>query len=774
MRRVKFLGLAVLLLAACGEQGEQLAPGGSGGSGGAGGSGGGALCGNGVVEAGESCDDGNDVDGDACTSGCEVARCGDGFVHEGAEACDDGNDVDTDGCTSTCALPACGDGHVQGDEACDHGVANSDTAADACRSDCTAARCGDGVRDTGEACDDANEDEDDECTSLCQPPRCGDGFLQGDEACDDGEANSDQAPDACRTDCATPACGDGVADSGEACDDGNDDETDGCTTLCAAPRCGDGILHEGEACDDGAGNSNSRADACRLNCTAPSCGDGVADSGEACDDGNDDDSDLCLRSCTLARCGDGILRSTEECDDGNNLDGDTCDSACLLTFCGNGSVDTPLQGTVTVVTPVVTNPNGATGHVCHDGASCSGPCNLYVDRDPQAPEHGICQALGHRRAVSVVWGSGVGADDEVMPQAANWSCDGYACEASDDADTTDDCDAGEMLDTIVCERMPFVEACDDANTDPYDACTPGCTATYCGDGVVHNGVETCDDGNTVGGDGCSATCMREGRSLPAPGQRLTLTGSLDANDAVWERPYEDCSRSWITGMHYELHEFTNDTAAELLLIFTAEWAPGTDGYLHIVDPPFNPVPPIYNCLAGDDDYGASGSQIFAYTVPAGSSITVVASDGAPGGQIGAYTLRIFAIGALEMDGNEAAAEAMPIALDEIVTGMILNGDKDYFAFQATAGATYSIETWSGAPESCAVGNGSSADTRIRLYDTDGVTELATDDNGGLASACSLLTWTAPSTGTYYFRTQYTDDSDVWESIIPYFVEVRSP
>ena len=39
-----------------------------------------AACGNGSVEVGEQCDDGNDTNTDECTNGCEVGVCGDG-VH---------------------------------------------------------------------------------------------------------------------------------------------------------------------------------------------------------------------------------------------------------------------------------------------------------------------------------------------------------------------------------------------------------------------------------------------------------------------------------------------------------------------------------------------------------------------------------------------------------------------------------------------------------------------------------------------------------------------
>jgi hypothetical protein len=47
----------------------------------------------------------------------------------------------------------CGNGTLEGGEACDNGVANSDYFPDACRLDCTKAKCGDGVVDSGEACD---------------------------------------------------------------------------------------------------------------------------------------------------------------------------------------------------------------------------------------------------------------------------------------------------------------------------------------------------------------------------------------------------------------------------------------------------------------------------------------------------------------------------------------------------------------------------------------------------------------------------------------------
>lgn len=63
------------------------------------------TCGNGLVEDGEACDDGNDVNRDACTSECEEAFCGDGIVWNGQEACDLGPlNSDTGDCGLDCQL----------------------------------------------------------------------------------------------------------------------------------------------------------------------------------------------------------------------------------------------------------------------------------------------------------------------------------------------------------------------------------------------------------------------------------------------------------------------------------------------------------------------------------------------------------------------------------------------------------------------------------------------------------------------------------------------
>ena len=62
------------------------------------------VCGNGVMEVGEDCDDGNLENSDACLNSCKNAKCGDGVVQQGAEQCDDGNQNNADGCTNQCVV----------------------------------------------------------------------------------------------------------------------------------------------------------------------------------------------------------------------------------------------------------------------------------------------------------------------------------------------------------------------------------------------------------------------------------------------------------------------------------------------------------------------------------------------------------------------------------------------------------------------------------------------------------------------------------------------
>ncbi|MEX1369406.1 MAG: DUF4215 domain-containing protein [Nannocystaceae bacterium] len=293
-----------------------------------------SCCGNGVVDPGEVCDDGNALDGDGCSATCQGATCGNGVVDAG-EACDDGNTDDLDSCLDDCTLPACGDGILQvGVEQCDDQNADD---TDACLGgSCTLASCGDGLLWAGvESCDDGNLDDTDSCPGSCLPATCGDGYVQaGVEDCDDG--NLDDS-DACLTGCIAAACGDGIIQFGvEDCDDGNLDDSDACVSTCEFATCGDGFVQDGvEMCDDGNLDDD---DDCPSTCAPATCGDGFVQAGvEECDDANADDTDGCLSTCVLAFCGDGFVQEgVEMCDDGDADDDDACPSTCEIATCGDG------------------------------------------------------------------------------------------------------------------------------------------------------------------------------------------------------------------------------------------------------------------------------------------------------------------------------------------------------------------------------------------------------------------------------------------------------
>jgi cysteine-rich repeat protein len=127
-----------------------------------------AYCGNGAIDPGEVCDDGNNVNGDGCASDCRsLESCGNGIVDSAAgEECDDGNLSNNDACLDTCRLNRCGDGFVEfGVEACDNGGINDAS----CNANCTLPTCGDAITNTaaGEQCDDGNAVNGDGCSTSC-------------------------------------------------------------------------------------------------------------------------------------------------------------------------------------------------------------------------------------------------------------------------------------------------------------------------------------------------------------------------------------------------------------------------------------------------------------------------------------------------------------------------------------------------------------------------------------------------------------------------------
>ena len=268
-----------------------------------------SLCGDGVVDGLENCDDFNAITEDcpygerSCTVCTEICIEGPGIVH------------------------FCGDEVLDAAEACDEGFTPSQTCEYGdpnCRV-CTP-----------------------QCTLIAGPVRlCGDNVVDPEETCDDGNLMTEDCQynvlscQVCDLDCqliernaqtgGIHFCGDGVIDApaGEVCDDGatpsglcpygEESDCQVCTAECTltdAPRryCGDGVKDAEEDCDDGdAYNNNGCTNACTIEagfvCTGdspsvcdetPSCGDGnIAVGFEACDDGNTNDGDGCDANCTI-------------------------------------------------------------------------------------------------------------------------------------------------------------------------------------------------------------------------------------------------------------------------------------------------------------------------------------------------------------------------------------------------------------------------------------------------------------------------------------------
>lgn len=246
-----------------------------------------AVCGDGFIDPGEACDDGNTVGGDGCSLDCKAIEANFVCPTPGAK------------CVSTMI---CGDGILQGTEQCDDG--NTSAKVDGCSATCTL--------DVGWVCPLPG--------TACSAAKCGDGHKAGSEECDDGNnADNDGCSATCRLQTTTVTVAPTATKPGSTTIINWTCPTDGLpcvkSTCGAANGANPPVVEGTEQCDDG---NNKPFDGCSPDCQfEPSCPSGKCD----------------------AKCGDGLLfdfdangdgKPDEECDDGNTRPGDGCDASCKV------------------------------------------------------------------------------------------------------------------------------------------------------------------------------------------------------------------------------------------------------------------------------------------------------------------------------------------------------------------------------------------------------------------------------------------------------------
>jgi len=255
-----------------------------------------------------------------CTStcGCEPV-CGDGITN-GAEECDDGNNVAGDGCNNciqectTCALAAT-NCSLTGSE-CDKNCVgplkclfNGDqpscvTLGATCTQICDGGSC---LR-SGESCSADSDCPTALCSGVCAAGSVNEGACVSNAECSNGPC---QCP---------PVCGNNITEAGETCDDGNIFSGDGCSSTCQTEQvCGDLVVQSPEQCDS--------TDPCCVDCM-------YAVEGIACDDAT-----LCNGNETCNAVGVCQAGTTLNCNDNNQCTTDSCDPVlgCLNTPVTDGT-----------------------------------------------------------------------------------------------------------------------------------------------------------------------------------------------------------------------------------------------------------------------------------------------------------------------------------------------------------------------------------------------------------------------------------------------------
>ena len=477
------------------------------------------VCGDGVLEQEEDCEQDADCPPSQACAQCECKpippKCGDGKVDPGEE-CDPPN-VDACAWYQECVacscggeFPVCGNGSVDPGEECEE---NEHCAADHVCAQCEClpvqTKCGDGKLDPGEECD---LPHDEACESYQQclvctcvgepPPECGNGEVDAGEECENNDhCKADHVCDQCECIFVPPACGDTVCSPSENCqtcpEDCEcppgcpDDACEGAETCKTCPAdcgfcCGNETCQPefGENCsicavDCGFCCGNGKCElvygenheTCPADCEAsPTCPDA--------DCGTDENCNTCPGDCGQC-CGD------ETCQPQFGEDCDTCLADCGFC-CGNGKCEL-VYGESHETCPAdcevpPTCPDGECG-ANENCSNCPGDCGQCCGNEACQPEFGencnTCSAdcgfcCGNGNC-DIEYGEGPGtcAVDCTVPPA----CPDNQCNADENCNSCPE-DCGDCCGNGICQPQ-FGEDCDLCPADCGDCCGNGsCEVGY--------------------------------------------------------------------------------------------------------------------------------------------------------------------------------------------------------------------------------------------------------------------------------------------------------
>jgi len=770
------------------------------------------VCGDGILDTSEGCDDHNNDPGDGCDADCATedgyscvgspsvctTTCGDG-IKAGAEECDDHNLIGLDGCSATCRVDEFTETEPNNEPAQANGPYDESVLIHG-------AITPSADRDLFAIHLPSTADLGIETFDSSGPGHCANIDTVVSLLAADGTTviatDDDRGIDACsRLDSSSDAalrrlpagtyfvsvetydhympipgydlvvrfnalCGDGSKQGFEECDGGS-----GCTTTCErVPNCGDGLIDAPEQCDDGNADSGDGCSAvCQYEVIAETEPNGTAAqaSGPRAPD---------------VLFGGAITPANEV--DIYAIQLPTTSDLRLETFDATGP--SSCEGIDTILTLYDTD--GTTQLLRRDQGGVDNCSRI----DPEL--------VADRKASHLPAGTYYVAVESYLGQSV---IPGYTLLATR---------------TAVCGNgvVEGAEACDSG---------AGCTATcdrvpVCGDGFV-DAPEQCDDGGVVEGDGCSATCQLELISeVESNDTAATANGPVTptALIAASIHPGSDVDYfavivASVSDVKVETFDGNGpgscvdvDTVATLLdvdgstVLATADdgdlgtcadiepnvhagarqLQPGTY-FLRIGPQLAGTVTPAYRvrltltavCGNGvvegwEECDGSASCDADCSRVPACSDGFVDSPETCDDGNLLAgdgcgATCQVETFSEAEPNDTTAEADASLVQLSGTATlsGAIgVVGDKDLVRMTLAQPGVARFEMFDATASGCSIA------TTLRLLDAGGV-QLASDDNSGIASCSALVLPLAA--GTYHVEVSQRGDA---ATIPAYLLEVR--